>query len=75
MLGLALNEIYVIDKALALGIDEELITNEVSEVVASTYYFFLLVAKERPEFITRAWLGAKLLYDVLWTRHGSTECP
>ena len=73
--GLAINEISIIDQAIAQGFDEEIIKNEVSEVIASTYFAFLSVAKERQEFILTAWQAARLLQNTLWEKHGDFNCP
>ena len=61
--GLSLNSIHTIESYRKLDLDKKIITNEIYEIAAALYYWFIRTASDRPEYLQEAWSGAKIFYD------------
>lgn len=61
--ALSINSIHCITTCRKNNVNEALIKQEIHEIAASLYYWFIRTAAERPEFIEQAWEGAKIFYN------------
>lgn len=61
--ALSINSIHCITTCRKNNVDEKIIQQEIHEIAASLYYWFIRTAAERPEFLSQAWSGAKIFYD------------
>ena len=58
--GLSINSSNAIEIIKANSLDP---TAEIHYIAVALYYWFVVTAAERPEFIQEAWSGAKIFYD------------
>ena len=47
-------------------------TEEIAQIAASLYYWFVRTAAERPEFLPMAWAGVKIFFDAYGARMSSS---
>lgn len=58
--GLSINEIHLIEWCKSQNIDY---VSEMHVIAGAMYYWFIMTAINRPEFIQEAWSGAKIYFD------------